>query len=70
MDLNARSSMRKRTTDRYKPIFPVTVDDWREARHEEDPADSRIKTDDIGRVPDPPDLLLESNLTVRHIYRR
>jgi len=69
MDLNARSSMRKRTTARYEPIFPVTVDDWREARHEEDPADSRLQTDDVGRVADPPDHLLESGLKVRHLKR-
>ena len=62
--------MRKRTTSRYEPIFPVTAEDWRDARHGEDPADSRIQSDDVLRIPDPPDLLLESNLTVRHIYKR
>ena len=64
-----RMQMRKRNRNAPVTPFPITEDDWRDARHDEDPADRRnhgeleraLDTTEAGRL---------SGLTVLTPYQR
>lgn len=41
----------KRLRQEQAQLFPIDADDWRDARHQEDPAD-RLNRGDVGRALD------------------